>query len=60
MHVDWSDLLDVFNLTDVLNWDKYENLTDVLNIDVTQELSLDTLDELTKKLIYWIRMNLKL
>jgi len=40
-----SDLLDAFNLTDVLDWSAYrDNLTDILDIDITNELSLEQLD----------------
>ena len=46
-----SDLLDEFNLTDLLDWDSYrDNLTGVLNIDITESLSLDALDTLTSEI----------
>eukprot|EP00485_Elphidium_margaritaceum_P005965 CAMPEP_0202698458 /NCGR_PEP_ID=MMETSP1385-20130828/11733_1 /ASSEMBLY_ACC=CAM_ASM_000861 /TAXON_ID=933848 /ORGANISM="Elphidium margaritaceum" /LENGTH=1300 /DNA_ID=CAMNT_0049355181 /DNA_START=47 /DNA_END=3949 /DNA_ORIENTATION=+ len=46
-----SDLLELFNLTDTLNWDSYrENLTDLLQVDVTRELSVEALDEMTTEI----------
>merc|ERR1719356_2445633 len=40
-----SDLLDAFNLTDVLDWSSYrDNLSDILDVDITNELSLTELD----------------
>jgi len=40
-----SDLLDVFNLSDVLDWTAYrDNLSSILDVDITNELSLEELD----------------
>ena len=40
-----SDLLEAFNLTEVLDWSAYrDNLSDILDVDITNELSLTELD----------------